>query len=82
METEPMPHVIVKLYPGRTEEQKMRLTEEIVRDVVEIAKCAEKSVSVAFVDVAPEEWAEKVYKPDILESGAKLFKEPGYNPFK
>jgi 4-oxalocrotonate tautomerase len=82
METEPMPHVIVKLYPGRTEEQKMRLTEEIVRDVVEIAKCEEKSVSVAFVDVAPEEWAEKVYKPDILESGAKLFKEPGYNPFK
>jgi 4-oxalocrotonate tautomerase len=77
-----MPHVIVKLYPGRTEEQKKRLAEEIVRDVVEIAKCAEKSVSVAFIEVPPEEWAEKVYKPDILQSDAKLYKEPGYNPLK
>ncbi len=43
---EKMPHIIVKLYPGRTEEQKKRLTEEIVKDVVTIAKCEEKSVSV------------------------------------
>jgi 4-oxalocrotonate tautomerase len=77
-----MPHVIVKLYPGRTEEQKKRLTDEIVRAVVEIAKCAEKSVSVAFVEVPPEEWTEKVYKPDILQSGAKLYKQPGYDPVK
>ena len=41
-----MPHVIVKLYPGRTEEQKKRLAEEITRDVVRIAKCEEKAVSV------------------------------------
>ncbi len=53
-----MPHVIVKLYPGRTEEQKKRLADEIVRDVVEIAKCAEKSVSVAIVEVNPEDWTE------------------------
>jgi 4-oxalocrotonate tautomerase len=50
-----MPHVIVKLYPGRTEEQKMRLADEIVRNVVDIAKCAEKSVSVAFEEVEPDE---------------------------
>ena len=37
-----MPHVIVKLYPGRSEEQKTRVTEEIVKDVVTIAKCEEK----------------------------------------
>lgn len=39
-----MPHVIVKLYPGRSEEQKTRLAEEIVKDVIAIAKCEEKSV--------------------------------------
>jgi len=39
---EVMPHVIVKLYPGRSEEQKTRVTEEIVKDVVTIAKCEEK----------------------------------------
>jgi len=48
-----MPHVIVKLYPGRSEEQKTRLAEEIVKDVVAIAKCEEKSVSVAFDEVKP-----------------------------
>jgi 4-oxalocrotonate tautomerase len=77
-----MPHVIVKLYPGRTEEQKKRLADEIVRDVVEIAKCAEKSVSVAIEEVNPEEWTEKVYKPDILNSAHPLYKEPGYNPLQ
>jgi 4-oxalocrotonate tautomerase len=77
-----MPHVIVKLYPGRSEQQKTRLAEEIVKDVVAIANCEEKSVSVAIEEIKPEDWAEKVYRPDILNSPEKLYKEPGYNPFK
>jgi len=77
-----MPHVIVKLYPGRTEEQKKQLADEIVRDVVAIAKCAEKSVSVAIEEVLPDEWTEKVYKPDILNSRHTLYKAPGYNPLQ
>ena len=76
-----MPHIIVKLYPGRSEEQKTRLAEEILKDVVAIAQCKEKSVSVAFEEVAPEEWAEKVYRPDILENQQRLYRKPGYNPF-
>jgi 4-oxalocrotonate tautomerase len=76
-----MPHVIVKLLPGRSEQQKTRLAEEIVKDVVAIAKCEEKSVSVAFEEIRPEDWAEKVYKPDILDNPEKLYKKPGYNPF-
>lgn len=77
-----MPHVIVKLLPGRSEQQKARLADEIVRDVVAIAKCEEESVSVAFEEIKPEDWAEKVYKPDIIDSPEKLYKKPGYNPFK
>jgi 4-oxalocrotonate tautomerase len=77
-----MPHVIVKLYPGRSEEQKIKLTDEIVKDVVAIAKCDEKSVSVAFEEIEKEDWAEKVYKPDILNQKGGFYKEPGYNPFK
>lgn len=77
-----MSHVIVKLYPGRSELQKTRLAEEIVKDVVAIAKCEEKYVSVAFEEIKPEDWAEKIYKPDILDSPEKLYKKPGYNPFK
>jgi 4-oxalocrotonate tautomerase len=77
-----MPHVIIKLYPGRTEGQKLRLADEIVRDVVEIAKCAEKSVSVAIEEVHPEDWTEKVYRPDILDKAHTLYREPGYNPLQ
>ncbi len=40
------PHVIVKLYPGRSEQQKVRLTEAIVKDVVDIIRCSEDSVSI------------------------------------
>jgi 4-oxalocrotonate tautomerase len=77
-----MPHVIVKLYPGRTEDQKLRLADEIVRDVVEIAKCAEKSVSVAIEEVHPDDWTEKVYRPDIPDKAHTLYREPGYNPLQ
>lgn len=74
-----MPHVIVKLYPGRSEQQKARLAEQIVKDVVSIVNCGEDSVSVSIQEVKPEDWAEKVYKPDILNSPGKLYKKPGYS---
>ncbi len=77
-----MPHVIIKLYPGRSDAQKKQLTKEIVKDVVTIAKCEETSVSVAFEEVAPQDWVDKVYKPDILENKDLLYKAPEYNPFK
>ena len=77
-----MPHVIVKLYPGRSEEQKKLLAREIVKSVREIAVCEEKSVSVAFEEVAPADWAENVYKPDIIDNKKNLMVTPGYNPFQ
>jgi len=76
-----MPHIIVKLNPGRSNEQKRQLAHEIVKDVVAIAKCDESAVSVAFEEVKKEDWAQMVYKPDILDKQDSLFKEPGYeNP--
>ena len=73
-----MPHVIVKLYPGRSEEQKERLTEEIVKDVMNFLNTGEESVSVAFEEVQAGDWNEKVYKPDIVQNAKKLYKKPGY----
>jgi len=73
-----MPHIIVKLYPGRSDEQKARLAKEIVKDVVAIAGCGEESVSVAIVEIRPEDWAEKVYGPDIANKPEDLYKKPGY----
>jgi 4-oxalocrotonate tautomerase len=31
-----MPHVIVKLWPGKSQEQKHRLAERITKDVMEV----------------------------------------------
>ncbi len=77
-----MPHVIVKLYAGRSEEQKKKLADAIVKDVVAAIQCQEKAVSVAFEEFDPKDWPEKVYKPDILDKEATLYRKPGYNPFK
>ena len=82
LEEKTMPHVIVKLHPGRSEHQKTQLAGAIVKDVIAIAGCEEKSVSVAFEEIKPEDWAEKVYRPDILENPQRLYKKPGYNPFE
>jgi 4-oxalocrotonate tautomerase len=73
-----MPHVIVKLWPGKSEKQKARLAEEIVKDVMNVFDYGEESVSVAFEEVNPEDWAEKVYKPDIVNNSERLYKKPGY----
>jgi 4-oxalocrotonate tautomerase len=54
-----MPHVIVKLWPGKSEQQKLRLAEEI-EDVMSILNYGEESVSVAIKEVKPGDWADKV----------------------
>jgi 4-oxalocrotonate tautomerase len=56
-----MPHVIVKMYPGRSEHQKTQLTEAIVKDVMAFAKVGDDAVSVAIEEVTPGDWTEKVY---------------------
>jgi 4-oxalocrotonate tautomerase len=75
-----MPHVIVKLQSGRSEQQKARIAEEVTKAVIATANCAEQSVSVSIEDIDPADWTEKVYKPDILGGPGKLYKKPGYTP--
>jgi 4-oxalocrotonate tautomerase len=73
-----MPHVLVKLWPGKSEQQKARLAEAITKDVVDILHYGEESVSVAIEEIKSQDWAEKVYKPDIQDKWDKLYKKPGY----
>ena len=73
-----MPHVIVKLWPGKSEQEKVRLAEEVVKDVTKVLNYGEESVSVAIEEVEPQDWAEKVYQPDIVNDLEKLYKKPGY----
>jgi 4-oxalocrotonate tautomerase len=63
------------MYPGRTEEQKIRLAEAITRSVVSIAVCSEDAVSVSIEEIAPEEWREKVDEPYVSKSKSTLYKK-------
>jgi 4-oxalocrotonate tautomerase len=73
-----VPHVIVKLWPGKSDAQKQRLTETIVNGVMIDLGYGEDAVSVAFEEVAPAEWNGRVYQPDITARWTSLTKKPGY----
>ncbi len=73
-----MPHVIVKMYPGNTEDQKNKISEEITKAIMNIANKSEASVSVAIEEIEESEWMEKVYDTDIRPNLESLYKKPGY----
>jgi 4-oxalocrotonate tautomerase len=74
-----MPHVIVKLWQGKTEKQKKELAAEITQSVTRTLHYGDESVSVAFEEIAPADWPEKVYRRDIAGNEANLYKKPGYS---
>ena len=73
-----MPHVIVKLWPGKSEQQKKQLAEAITKDVMSVLHYGEEAISVAMEEVKSQDWAEKVYKSDIMNNPRNLYKKPGY----
>ena len=75
-----MPHVIVKLQSGRSEQLKAKLADEATKAIMIGANCAAQSVSVSIEDIEANDWVEKVYKPDIIGNAGKLYKKPGYDP--
>lgn len=77
-----MPHIVVKLASGRTEEQKRTLADELSKTVTKVLNCGDDVVSVAVEDVDQRDWTEKVYKPDILGNQHRIYKKPGYDPLK
>ena len=51
-----MPHVIVKLYSGKSREQKAKLADKISKAVTSSLDYGEESVSVGIEDVDPKDW--------------------------
>ena len=81
-----MPHVTVKLWPGKSEQEKNRLAEGITKDAHGHSpplegpeRYGEESVSVAMEEVKSQDWVEKVFKPDIQNKWDSLYKKPGYD---
>lgn len=75
-----MPHVIIKMYAGRAEAQKQALAREMTQAVTNTLGYGPDAVSVSIEDVAPQDWAEEVYRPEIAEKPGQLYKKPGYDP--
>lgn len=73
-----MPHVIVKLWPGKSEQQKKALADKITRAVVDTLHYGQESVSVGFEEVPAKEWMAKVYESDIRSKPDTIYKKPGY----
>lgn len=73
-----MPHVIVKLWLGKSDQQKNRLAEAITQAVMDRFHYGEESVSVAMEEISPQDWPEKVYQPEIINKPSSLYKKPGY----
>jgi 4-oxalocrotonate tautomerase len=75
-----MPHVIVKLWPGKSERQKKKLAAEVTKAVMSTLNYGEESVSIGIEEIKAKDWTEQVYKPDILGKLDTIYKKPGYNP--
>lgn len=75
-----MPHVVIKMIDGRSEEQKRRTAELVTQAIMDGIGCKESSVSVAIEDLPAAEWASAVYRPEIEPQMDRLYKKPGYKP--
>jgi len=75
-----MPHVNVRMYAGRTEDDKQRLAEAIGQALTQVLGSSDRSISVAIEDVAPDDWMAEVYEPEITGKQDRLYKKPGYGP--
>lgn len=73
-----MPHVEIKCYPGRTEEQKTLCAEKIAESIAETLGCSVSSVSVSIEEIVKEDWKEKVWDSNILPNMDSLYIKPGY----
>jgi len=74
-----MPHVSVKMYPGRSEKEKADLAEAIAQDVMDIIGAGKSSISVAIEEISPQEWKDMVYDSEIMGKSDKLYIKPGYS---
>ena len=72
-----MPHIVVKLWPGRSDKIKSDLAKQIALDVAKGLNVEIGDVSVAFEEVNRKDWREQVYKKEIKDN-SNIYFGPGY----
>ena len=75
-----MPHIIVKLGAGRSEQEKFELAEALANAAIATLAIDPTTISVGIDDVQPENWVADIYKPEILGKSDRIYRDPGYDP--
>ncbi|MBR5933832.1 MAG: tautomerase family protein [Treponema sp.] len=71
-----MPHIAIKMYPGRDEATKKKLADAILETASRELARGKEHFSVSIEDVPQDEWKEKVY--DKVKSDKNTIIQPGY----
>ncbi|MEZ4684949.1 MAG: tautomerase family protein [Bacteroidia bacterium] len=74
-----MPHIQVKLLEGKTEAQKQKLAEELVKAAQQAIGFGDESYSVSIEEFTMGEWKKDIYPKEIMGRKEILYKEPGYS---
>lgn len=74
-----MPHISIKGYPKNLSESELQnLSEAICAVISKHLKTIDKSISIAYQEVNPEQWKSTVYDKEIKPALDTLLKKPGY----
>ena len=73
-----MPHVEIKCYPGRTEEQKKLCAEKVAQSLTDTLGCPPSSITVAIKEIPQELWKTEVWDVSIAPEVDTLYKKPEY----
>lgn len=73
-----MPHIMVKWFKGRNEQQKKEFAQALAKEAARLLERGEEHFSVSIEDYEPSEWDSKVYQPEIADRQDILYKKPGY----
>lgn len=66
-----MPYIVIKAYP-KDEEIKKRVVERINQIFLEEWGCPQQAISIMMEEVAPDDWTDKVLKPEIEPQKDKM----------
>lgn len=75
-----MPHISVKMLEGRSEEQKKKLADALVKTLTEELHCSPHYVTCTVEDYTAEEW-QGVLKKEISDKPQeRVYKKAEYDP--
>ena len=73
-----MPHIEIKCFPGRSDEQKTLCAEKVAQAAAEALGCKLSSVSVTIKEIEKDNWKRDVWDKQIVPDADCLYKKPEY----